>query len=99
MYDDVRRTLDKLLESSENDSTTHVMYASCFDDPRRGRIENCESDGDFRLGLEMIKVINDQDITDCMLMLTRKCGPNFQHIRNTRFEITEQVCKAALTKL
>jgi len=98
MYD-VRRTLDKLLKSPENASATHIMYAYCFDDPKLGRIENFESDGDFGLGLEMIKVINDQDITDCMLMLTSKCGPNIQHIRNRRFEITEQACKAALTKI
>jgi len=92
MYE-FRRTLDKLLKSSENASATHVIYAYCFDDLKPGRIEN------FGLGLEMITVINDQDIRDCMLMLTRKCGPNFQHIRKRRFEITEQVYKAALTKL
>jgi hypothetical protein len=96
---DVRRTLDKLLQSPANASATHYMYAYCFDDPELGRIENFESDGDFGLGPEMIKVINDQDITDCMLILTRKCGPNFQHIGNRRFEITIQVCKEALTKL
>ena len=44
-------------------------------------IENLESDADFGLELEMITVSNDQDITDCMLMLTWKCGPNFQHIQ------------------
>ena len=98
MYD-VRRTLDKLLKSPENASATHVMYAYYFDDTQLGRIKNFESDGNSELRLEMIKVIYDQDITDCMLMLTRKCSPNFQHIRNRRFELTEQVCKAALTKL
>jgi len=61
-------------------------------------MKNLESDGDFGLGLEMIMVSNDQDITDCMLMLTRKCGPDFQHIRNRMFVITGLVCKAALTK-
>jgi len=87
MYD-VRRTLDKLLKSPENCLATHVMYDYFFGDPKFGRIV---------LGLEMIKVINDQDITDCMLMLTRQYGPNFHHIRNRKF--TEQVCKAALTEL
>ncbi|KAK2167064.1 hypothetical protein LSH36_32g10004 [Paralvinella palmiformis] len=34
------------------------MYAYCFDDPRLGRIENFESDGDFGLGIEMLKYMN-----------------------------------------
>ena len=63
MYD-IRRKLNKLLQSTPNSSATHVMYAYCYYDTELGCIENFESDSDFGLGLEMIKVINDQDITN-----------------------------------
>jgi len=72
----VRRTLNKLLQSTPNSSATHVMYAYCYYDPELGCIENFESDSDFGLGLEMMKLINYQDITDCVLMHSRKCDTN-----------------------
>ncbi len=90
---DVRRSLDKLMQSPDQATATHLMFAYVLDDPDDG---NFNSDGDHGIGVEMLNYLKKLDKKQTILMVTRDCGPNFKHINKRRFEISINVCKEAL---
>ncbi len=96
---EIRNVLDEHLKSQENATASHVVYAFSYNDPIQGQVTNFDSDGDFGLGTVLTRILDEKDISDRVLILTRSCGPQFQHIGKRRFEITKQVCEEALYQL
>ncbi len=76
---DVRRSLDKLMQSPDQATATHLMYAYVLDDPDDG---NFNSDGDHGIGVEMLNYLKKLDMKQTILMVTRGCGPNVNTLTN-----------------
>lgn len=96
---DVRRSIDALIQKPGLANATHIAYAYAFSDHSQGRTENFQSDGDYGLGLELLRIIQKKNYDNCILMVTRHCSPEYRHIGKRRFEIATSVCNAAYDAL
>ena len=92
--DEVRGTLDELLSDTKISKCTHVMYAF-----KIGDLQNFDSDGDWGIGSGLLRHLQQVDSDNVMIIATRNCSPNFEHIGKKRIEHSISVCEAALTSL
>lgn len=94
---DVGQALDVLVRRQEVASATHVIYAYRIQTSSGGDvIENFDSDGDYGVGLQLLKAMQRQTVVNKLLVATRTCGPNYAHIGQRRFEHVKDVCFSAL---
>ena len=91
---DVRRVVDKLLQSPSAAQCSHFMYAYRISTDQV-TIENYHSDCDHGVGLELLKTMKDKDITNTVFIATRACQANFKHIGSKRFEHASATCMQA----
>ena len=91
---DVRDTLNELLRNPRISSSTHVICAYRCDAG-----EDYESDGDWGIGYGLLKHMVDRNVENRMFIVTRQCGPNFEHIGYKRIANAIQVCDEANDKL
>ena len=92
---DVREVIDTLLLEPHIALSTHVMYAYRIDNGD-SVIENFESDGDYGVGYNMLQFLKEENIINSVVVVTRDCGPDFQHIGGKRMKHAVAVCKSAL---
>ena len=64
-----------------------------------GVCENFDSDGDYGIGLELLKAMREADICDRLWIATRTCKQDYVHIGKKRFEHSINACTAANTTL
>ena len=95
---DVRETIDALLLKPEIAKSSHVMYAYRIDSGD-SMIENFDSDGDWGVGFNMLKFMQDDNIVNFVLIVTRNCSSDFKHIGKKRMEHAVAVSKSALDKI
>ena len=88
--DDVRSVADLLLRDRSVASKTHFIYAYVLDDSC-----NFDSDGDYGIGSGLLKHMQKEKLVNQMFIVTRDCGPQFNHIGYKRIENSIKTCMEA----
>ena len=96
--DDVRASLDALVQLPEVAQATHVMYAYRVGRSGDSVLENFHSDRDYGAGLEMLSDMQRQNITDTLFVATRTCQTDYRHIGKRRFDHVRKLCREAHRK-
>jgi hypothetical protein len=96
--DDVSAVLDQALLVEGVAEATHRIFAYRIQQGR-ATVENFDSDGDHGIGLELLRKMQDDSITNRIWIATRSCHADFTHIGNKRYEHAKTVCSEASTSL
>ena len=96
--EDVSTVLSQLGSDPAVAARTHRIYAYRYKINKTIH-ENYDSDGDHGIGLKMLRVMQEQQITNCIWIVTRDCSPGFSHIGQRRFEHAISVCQSATSQL
>jgi hypothetical protein len=96
--DDVSTVLDQALLVEGVAEATHRIFAYRIQQGR-ATVENFDSDGDHGIGLELLRKMQDDSITNRIWIATRSCHADFTHIGNKRYEHAKTVCSEASTSL
>ena len=78
---------------------THMIYAYRFTDDSGITTENFCSDGDYGLGLELLKLMRESDNTNVVCVTTRTCSPDYVHLGRKRFQYVRDTATGAIQKL
>jgi hypothetical protein len=96
---DVRGTLDSLIRRPDVAAATHVIYAYRFhvdDNPENVMVENFDSDGDYGVGLKLLRAMQDKEVVSRLFVATRTCASDFAHIGQRRFQHAIDACFSVL---
>lgn len=96
--EEVSAIRSKLLCRPEVARSSHVMLAYRIA-TKKGFTENFDSDGDHGVGLEMLRAMQNSNVTDTVWVVTRACSPTYQHIGKRRFELAVRLSGEAMNKL
>ena len=80
-------------------SSTHMIYAYRFTDDSGITTDNFCSDGDYGLGLELLKLMRESDNTNVVCVTTRTCSPDYVHLGRKRFQYVRDTAIEAIKKL
>jgi hypothetical protein len=93
---DVSDVLDMANNNTTLAAANHLMYAFRIgDDDGNIKTENFHSDGDYGVGLNLLKHMQSQNIVNRMFIVARNCSPGFRHIGNRRMDHAIKVCEKA----
>ncbi len=92
---DVRWVLDTLMSKTEVASATHVIYSYRFRQSDGSVLENFDSDGDYGMGLNLLKKMQQKNALNKLFVTTRSCYPGFAHLGSRRFEHAAEACFGA----
>ena len=95
---DVSLARQQLLLRDGVANATHLILAYSFDNDD-GVEENFISDRDHGVGMELLKYMRTNDHTNCVLLATRSCSPDFKHLGRKRFDYINETCLEALERL
>jgi hypothetical protein len=87
---DVGDVLHMVKSKPEIAAANHLMYAF-----RVGNKQNYDSDGDYGVGLHLLRHMQDTNVTNMIYMVARSCTVDFKHIGNRRMEHAVNVCESA----
>ena len=90
--EEVKAARDKILEIPEVTKATHAIYAYRLKDGP----ENFDSDGDYGMGLALLKSLRSADRGDVFCIVTRVSSRDHERLGRKRFEIIDKVCLQAL---
>ena len=77
-------------------AANHLMYAFRIgDDDGNIKTENFHSDGDYGVGLNLLKHMQSHNIFNKVFIVARNCTPGFRHIGNRRMDHAINVCEKA----
>jgi hypothetical protein len=94
--EDVSVVLEQSLKLDGIAAATHRIYAYRYKGSGGGINENFDSDGDDP---ELLKAMRDDKILNRTWIVTRLCGPDYNHIGKKRFDHAGQTCSSANLKL
>ncbi len=79
----------------EVSSASHIVYAYRVTGPDGRVTENFDSDRDWNCGLELLKMMQLNNLTDTFCLATRRCDPDYVYIGKRRFELMKSLCLQA----
>jgi uncharacterized protein YoxC len=91
---EVSDVLELVKSKPEIASATHLMFAYVM-----GQKQNFDSDGDYGVGLHLLRHMRDQKMNNMMCIVARDCEPNYSHIGKRRMQHAVSVCEKATTLL
>ena len=97
--DEVAKVISTLKAKPSIAEADHFMFAYRFSTKKNKIQENFDSDGDWGIGLEILRSMQEKENVNCISVVTRCCLPNFQHIGRKRFEHAKSLSSAALDQL
>ena len=70
---------------------THIIYAYRLES--RGKVTaNFDSDRDWGTGHELLKMMRENSMVNCVCFATRTCSPGYSHIGKKRFMYITDLC-------
>ena len=73
-------------------SATHVIYSYRIRQSDGSVLENFDSDGDYGMGLNLLKKMQQKDAVNKLIVTKRSCHPGFAHLGSRRFEHAAEAC-------
>ena len=74
----------------------HLIYAFRIEDNDGNiKIENFHSDGDYGVGLKLLKHMQSEHIVNRVFIVALVCTPDYRHIGNRRMDHAIKVCEKA----
>lgn len=93
---DVSAVKQELIKTTPQIATAnHLMMAFRYSDVNGKTCENFDSDGDFGVGLEMLKSMRKKNVINYVYFATRHCKPGYKHIGIRRFDHINTLCLQA----
>ena len=91
---DISDVIDSLKQRPAVVGASHLMYAYRI---KAGRniTENFHSDEDHGVGLELLRHMQDNELTNWVYIATRDCSATFKHIGTKRFDHVISLCRNA----
>ena len=96
---DISDALNTLRRDPDVAKCPHIMYAYRLKGNTTHVRDNFSSDNDHGVGLRLLKYMETENITNCVLFATRECLGNFEHIGIKRYQHVIDLCRKAYEQL
>jgi putative IMPACT (imprinted ancient) family translation regulator len=97
---EVSEIMDMLKSKPDIAAANHLIYAYRLGDCEGNvKSQNFHSDGDYGVGLHLLRHMEGEHSLNMLCVVTRTCTVNYSHIGNRRMEHAVNVCSTAMSAL
>ncbi len=91
---DVSDTLELVRSEPNIAAANHLMFAYIL-----GQNQNFNSDGDYGVGLYLLRYMQEQKMNNMICIVSRDCTPHYSHIGKQRMQHAVTVCEKAISDI